>query len=78
MNFLIEYTKRNVMFVVCWRFVVDFLFTQSHTIPHLFSKFINFVQLQQIDGFLIGNFRGWFDVIHACNWMLENELNVFE
>lgn len=78
MSFLIECTERNVVFVVCRWFFADFLFTQSHAILCLLGKFINFVQLQQIGRLLIGNSRGRIHTIHACNRMLENELNVFE
>lgn len=78
MNFLIEIAERNVMFVLCRRFIVNLLFAQSNAILCPLSKFINFIHLEQIGRFLVGNFRGRIDAIHACNWMLENELGVLE
>lgn len=78
MRLLIECAERNVVFVIGWCFVVDLLFTQSHAILCLLRKFVNFVHLQQIGSFLVWNFRRCIDTVHACNRMLENELDVFE
>lgn len=78
MDFLIEFAKCNVMLVICWWLVINFLSAQFHTIFGFLNEFVNFVQLQQFGGFLIWHFWRCIDAINARDRMLKYELDVLK